>query len=539
MNYILLIEDILKNGTDKNDRTGTGTRSVTGRMIQHDMADGFPLLTTKRIAHKTMAIELEGFLKGITDKQWYKDKGCRIWNEWSSLKQLPNDLSVDEKNNWMKQNNDLGPLGYSHQWRNFNGHYKPIPNIWTGLNKTIIIEESSNKHVGREIDGKYGKYTVISYNGDNSSGNPKFSVKFHKSGYVKSDVDVGQINSRNIKDPYFPSVQGVACSGNYDKNILGEELTEKLLQTWNGMIQRCYNKNHKAYENYGAKGVYVSNSWLVFENYLNDVQKLDNWDKKLENWETYQLDKDLNGGFEYSRERCVWLTRKENNNLTNQSYYFDAVDPKGILYENQIGLTRFCHEHGLNEKNVQPSIKNNTKTCGGWKFYKRGQYKTNEEKYDQIEVLLDTLKNNPTSRRMLVSAWNPLQINDMALPPCHVFFQVIIRGEFLDLTFYMRSSDVFLGLPFNIASYGLLLSLLAHQFGYKPGILTGFLGDTHIYNNHFDAVKEQISRKDDSYELPGLMIRDSFKGVEEFDALNDIEFVNYKHHPKIKAEVSV
>lgn len=536
--YINLLRDILENGTNKEDRTGTGTRSVSGRMIQHNMADGFPAITTKKLYFKTMAVELEGFLKGITDKQWYKDRNCNIWNQWSSLKQKPENLTKEELNAWMKNNPDLGPLGYSFQWRNFNGQYKPVPHLYTGFDKTISPEDSDNKYVGREVNGKYGKYTVISYDGDNSSGNPKFTVKFHKSGYVKSGVDMGQINSGKIKDPYFPNVQGVACSGNYDKNLLGEELTEKLLQTWNGMIQRCYNKNHKAYENYGAKGVYVSNSWLIFENYLNDVQQLDNWNKKLENWESYQLDKDLGGGFEYSKEKCIWLTRQENVSLTNQSYYFDAVDPNGILYENQIGLKRFCEEHGLNEKNVQPSMKNNTKTCGGWKFYKKEQYKTQKETCDQINNLLNTLKNNPTSRRMVVSAWNPLQIEDMALPPCHAFFQVIIRGEYLDLTFYMRSSDVFLGLPFNIASYGLLLSLLAHQFGYKPGILTGFLGDTHIYNNHREQVEEQVSRLPQAYELPGLAIFDTFKGVEEFSA-QDIDLINYQHCGVIKAPVAV
>jgi len=537
--YCDLLIDIRDNGTTKEDRTGTGTRSVTGRMIQHNMADGFPAVTTKRLYFKTMAVELEGFLKGVTDKRWYQERGCHIWDEWSSQKQKPESLSKNELNEWMFNNNDLGPLGYSFQLRNFNGNYKPIPNIWTNLDKTISINNSDNKHVGREINGKCGKYTIISYDGNNNSNNPKFSVKFHKSGYVKSDVDVGQINSGNIEDIYYPKIAGVACVGNYDKNSLNKEIIDKLMNTWNSMIQRCYNPKNSAYNNYGAKGVYVSNSWLIFENYLNDVKKLDNWDKKILNWDKYQIDKDLNGGFEYSKEKCVWITRKENVNLTGQNYYFDAVDPNGVLYENQLGLSHFCIEHNLNEKNVQPSIKNNTKTCGGWKFYRKEQYKTYPGVHDQLKTLLDTLKNNPSSRRMVVSAWNPLQLEDMALPPCHVMWQVVVRGECLDLLFYMRSSDIFLGLPFNIASYGLLLELLAKQFSFKPGILTGFLGDVHIYNNHLDQVETQLGRLPHAYPLPKLIIKDSFKDIRNLDVANDVELQDYEYHPPIKAPIAV
>jgi len=272
--YINLLEDVLKNGTDKNDRTGVGTRSVTGRMIQHNMSEGFPALTTKKLYFKTMAVELEGFIKGITDKRWYQERGCHIWDSWSSSKTRPKNISAED---W----HDLGPI-YGAMWRNFNN--------------------------------------------------------------------------------------------------------------------------------------------------------------------------------------------------------------SGI---------------------------------------------------DQLQQALDSLVNNPSSRRILVSAWNPQQLEESALPPCHYSFQFVTRNNYLDLVFNMRSVDCLLGMPFDIASYGLMLSLVSHQTGFKPGILTGFFADTHIYNNHFEQVKEQISRLDKAYDLPQLKINDSFKNILELNVSNDVELINYQYHPTIKANIAI
>lgn len=277
--YQDLLRDIMANGTIKADRTGVGTISVSGRMLKHDMAEGFPILTTKKVSLKNIAVELEGFLKGITSKAWYKGKGCNIWNEWSNKDQMPAGLSDEERKAWQMECDDLGPF-YGYQWRNFNS-----------------------------------------------------------------------------------------------------------------------------------------------------------------------------------------------------------------------------------------------------------------EGYDQIAVLLDTLKNNPTSRRMLVSAWNPPQLKSMALDPCHFAFQVIVRGEYLDLIWYQRSCDTALGLPYDLSSYGILLTLLSKQFGYKPGVLTGMLGDTHIYLNHIDLLHPLLERT--PYELPTLKVSDSFKSVLDFDALEHISLEGYVSHPAIKLTIAV
>jgi thymidylate synthase len=151
-------------------------------------------------------------------------------------------------------------------------------------------------------------------------------------------------------------------------------------------------------------------------------------------------------------------------------------------------------------------------------------------------TIADPTPNNPNDRRMVVSAWNPLVLDQQALPPCHILWQVVVRGNHLDLVWFQRSSDFFIGIPFNVASYGLLLSLLAKQFGYKAGILTGFSGDSHIYNNHFEQVEELISRE--PYPLPTLKISGKFKDVREFDH-NMVSLEGYKYHPAIKAPIAV
>ena len=160
---------------------------------------------------------------------------------------------------------------------------------------------------------------------------------------------------------------------------------------------------------------------------------------------------------------------------------------------------------------------------------------------DQIETLIHQIKTNPTSRRLIVSAWRPDELNQMALPPCHYAFQVIIEQETktMHLLWNQRSCDVFLGIPFNIASYATLLHILARITGYNVGTLTGFLADVHIYEDHIDQVKEQLSRE--LYELPELHIRDTIKEgtiIEDIEP-SDISLVNYRHHPTIKATMAV
>ena len=155
---------------------------------------------------------------------------------------------------------------------------------------------------------------------------------------------------------------------------------------------------------------------------------------------------------------------------------------------------------------------------------------------DQIQQVLSSIKNNPDSRRHIVSAWNVAEIGKMALPPCHILFQFYVAEGKLSCQLYQRSADIFLGVPFNIASYSLLLMMVAHVSGLQAGEFIHTFGDAHIYLNHLDQVKEQLGRK--PYTLPVMEINREKRDIFSFD-YNDFALREYKAHPHIKGEIAV
>lgn len=276
------LELILTNGYKKEDRTGTGTISFPGVMIRHDMSEGYPLLTLRKVPFKSAAIELEGFIKGITSKQWYKERGCNYWNQWCNPQVVPYGTDDDAKKK-MEECDDLGEI-YGKQWRDFH-------------------------------------------------------------------------------DVTYP---------------------------WGG--------EHK----------------------------------------------------------------------------------------------------------------------------------------DQLKDVVDTLKSNPNSRRMLCSAWNPLALEHMALPPCHFAWQVNVTDGKLNLFYYMRSVDFVLGNDLN--TYGLLLHLLAKESNLKEGMLVGFFADAHIYLNHIDGIKELLSRNTMG-NLPTIKT-DNFKSIYDWQ-YSDTILLDYEPLPSVKFDVAV
>jgi len=285
--YLDIIQKILDTGALKHNRTGIDTIAIPGAMFEHHMQDGFPLLTTKSVPLRLVSSELEFFIKGLTDKNWLRDKNNHIWDGWCSPDIVPygNDEETKKK---MEEERELGPI-YGFQWRHFGGEY-------------------------------------TSYD----------------------------------KEPNTPGI-------------------------------------------------------------------------------------------------------------------------------------------------------------------------------DQIKKVIETLKKDPNDRRMIVMAWNPLALHRMALPPCHYGFQVTVIGDELNLLWNQRSVDSVLGLPFNIASYALMLHLLAKESGFKEGRLVGFLADTHIYVNHLEGIKEQLKRE--PMKLPTLKT-ENFKSIFDWK-YEDTKIENYEHHPRIKFEVAI
>lgn len=155
---------------------------------------------------------------------------------------------------------------------------------------------------------------------------------------------------------------------------------------------------------------------------------------------------------------------------------------------------------------------------------------------DQIANVIERIKKDPTDRRLIVSAWNPGELDQMALPPCHMFFQFFVAKNKLSLLMHQRSCDVFLGVPFNIASYSLLLHMVAQVTNLTPHEFVHSLGDVHIYHDHFDAVTEQLKRE--PMPLPQLKLNPNVKNIDDF-TMEDIELENYQSHPTIKANMAV
>ena len=164
-----------------------------------------------------------------------------------------------------------------------------------------------------------------------------------------------------------------------------------------------------------------------------------------------------------------------------------------------------------------------------WPDYKGGHI-------DQISQVIDQIKNNPNSRRLLVSAWNVAEVDEMALPPCHLLFQFYVADGRLSLQLYQRSADCFLGVPFNIASYSLLLLMVAQVCGLEPGEFVHTTGDTHLYLNHMEQTDLQLSRE--PRQLPQMRLNPDVKNIFDFK-YEDFELINYDPHPHIKGIVAV
>lgn len=345
-----------------------------------------------------------------------------------------------------------------------------------------------------------------------------------------------------------------------DCNFSDED--SKLAQTWLRIMDRCYNTSAHNYKYYGGAGKSVHPDWHDCKRFIQEVKNIPQWEYKQKDWNNFELDKDYYGSNYYSKDTCVWLHKTENVPYNPVGIKF----PDGSI-EWFTGLSEASEFSGISKSSIHrfvtegiPSIlKGNNKKVKEWEFYCNppdgyvvrkklmsnqsgdlgkiyGRQWRNWNGIDQISNLIEGIKNDPYSRRHIVSAWNVADLPDMALAPCHCMFQVHIEGENLNLNLYQRSADMFLGVPFNIASYALLTHMLAAQTGYKPGVFTHMMGDAHIYLNHLDQVNEQRLRP--TYLASPTITLDEVDSIFHYD-LSHIHINGYSPLPAIKAEVSV
>lgn len=223
--------------------------------------------------------------------------------------------------------------------------------------------------------------------------------------------------------------------------------------------------------------------------------------------------------------------------ITTKTVFFKGVAYELLWFLKGSSNVRWLQEHGVHIWDEWADDEGNLGPVYGvqWRSWPAPTPENPERTIDQIAQLVELLKTRPDSRRLIVSAWNPAEVEHMALPPCHALFQFYVAEGKLSCQLYQRSCDMFLGVPFNIASYSLLTLMLAQQVGLEPGEFVWTGGDCHVYSNHLEQVLEQLSRK--PYPYPQLRI-DKASSIFDY-VFEDFHVENYQHHPTIKAPIAV
>jgi thymidylate synthase len=220
--------------------------------------------------------------------------------------------------------------------------------------------------------------------------------------------------------------------------------------------------------------------------------------------------------------------------VTTKKVFFKGLAVEMIWFLRGDTNTKYLNDYGVKIWDAWADEHGNLGPVYGKQWVDwRGQ---NGQTFNQIQIVVDSIRNNPDSRRHIVNAWNVADVSDMALPPCHMFYQFYVADGRLSCQLYVRSNDLFLGAPFNIAEYALLVHMMAQQCNLEPGELVYTIGDAHVYLNHLDQIDEQLLRE--PLPLPELRIRRRPDSIFDYQ-YEDFELIDYRFHPAIKAPVAV
>ena len=552
--------NVLENGTDSDDRTGVGTRRVFGTQSRYDLKDGFPAATTKRLAWKSVVGEILWFLEGSTDERRLAELTfSKPRTELTEKRTIWTDNADNQAvalgymhNTHVKH---LGPL-YGHTWRRTTVHNsEEIIEIEPRKVDTIFMEPAEfvmeepfptsddDEFVGRTFVSNGGRqYVVLSK--EIKSPNSMYRVQFTDNGKTM------WVSRPNLKNGFVGNklLFGFAIGSDKQSGLTRDQ--RKIYDLWYNMMTRCYDSTNKFYEYYGGSGVFVCKRWHDFANFIEDVERLPGFYEWLKDGFAYNLDKDYYAADGYAPNTCVFIPRDMNIAISNKGMNYSKKKvvhfPDGSSFEfllNKDLMHKYPHMNFTHE-GIRMSINNGGKhrkchfsIVDSDKIYRKRVF------IDQIRELIERIKSTPDSRRLVVSAWNVADVNTMALPPCHTMFQFYVENGELSCQLYQRSSDTFLGVPFNIASYALLTHMIARECGLEVGEFVHTTGDTHIYQNHFDQVIEQLHRAPRS--LPTLKIADDFdlmdrlKNGFRLDDTARFTLEGYDPHPTIKAPMAV
>lgn len=518
--YFDLINDVLTNGVEKTDRTGTGTISVFGRQARYDLSLGFPILTSKRVHWKSVVGELLWFLQGNTNIKWLKENGISIWDEWAD------------------KDGNLGPV-YGFSWRRWETTGDRVIEVarrpkesegeYEYLRDLIDVSTISPPHdlLGKIYTSRSGaEYIVLDKISKLGEKNSKYNVQFLDNGFMTTARRPNLVRGE-VENRYHKTVCGVGCLGEI------EGFDERVYSLWRNMLARCYDHKHPSYQRYGARGVTVAREWKCFATFAKSLTQVPFYYKWIDSPTDYDLDKDYFGSNQYSQSTTIFLDSGYNQQL--------AVSGKTFSYKGKVYVSQndCATEHGLSAKRISDVLSG--KTVKGYSDFETveptpGFVFRKERVIDQIANLINEIKTNPDSRRLIVSAWNAPALPKMALAPCHTMFQFYVVNGKLSCQLYQRSCDLGLGQPFNVASYALLTHMIAQVCGLEVGDFVHTFGDLHIYSNHVEALKQQLHRT--PYPMAHLLLDQKVTDIDEF-TFDDIKIMNYQHHPAISLKVAI
>jgi thymidylate synthase len=291
------------------------------------------------------------------------------------------------------------------------------------------------------------------------------------------------------------------------------------------MMGKCYDTSHIEYSLYGGVGIFVDQSWKCFSSFLRDIHDLPWFNRWKDEPGRISLSKDYYGADCFSKETCVFAPIEYTQMLS----VLDGT--KFVMTNKETGKKHECTAQqwkALHLKEDEWNIEH--------VYPKEGYAFRQQIVIDQLSNVVNTIRNNPDDRRIIVSAWNVGDLHQMGLPPCHYTFQFYVADKKLSCKLTQRSADMFLGVPFNIAQYAILTRMIAHITGLQAHEFIWCGGDVHLYNNHTEQAKEQIART--PYESPILKFSRPLTNIDDFQ-FDDFVLDNYISHPTIKAKVSV
>ena len=522
--YLVLMDDILASGDSKEDRTGVGTFSkfMPPPLKFWNVGTYFPLMTTKKMAWKSILAETLWFVQGRYDLESLRADGCHWWDDWE------------------KPDGTIGP-GYGYQLRHWPVHSsKEMVQVRIREDAYADYDYPYITEFKEKLDYDLNSDECWAVGFLNDLTTPKVEIQF-KSGYLTSTTRANWRASIRkgtllLRDGYQRTASGVGFKG-YPKNH-----TSRVYNLWYNMLARCYNPEHPQFRFYGGAGVTVSPIWHSLEGFIRTLPLVIGYHEWV-NGTDMHLDKDYYGSSVYSPNTSVFITPQTNQEMCSNG---QAVEVGGVKYpsmkawEVASGLDYWYASKKWSEGSTYHNLASEDvkilEPDSGYLWRRKIEQ-------DQLAWIINEIKTNPTSRRLVATMWNAGELDDMALPPCHGALIQFYTGEgdeifppSLDLMVHIRSSDTFLGLPTNIAGYALLLRMVAQVTGRVASTLTVSLGDAHVYKNHVDAVLTQTERE--PFGFPELVIDPSVKDIDDFRP-EHFTLKDYQFHPKISAPIAV